>query len=85
MGGKLSSLKSHIAAVKSNSLFEGTDFKLAASHHPLNDKVASECGFTSLSVRIVKVAAATTIFIAVQLASSVIVNFVLHFSWNAFL
>ncbi|KAI9185756.1 hypothetical protein LWI28_010390 [Acer negundo] len=31
-----------------------TDFKLASSHHPLNDKVAHECGFTSLSVRIVK-------------------------------
>ncbi|KAK4851661.1 hypothetical protein QYF36_017261 [Acer negundo] len=34
--------------------FSHTDFKLASSHHPLNDKVAHECGFTSLSVRIVK-------------------------------
>ncbi|KAK0599572.1 hypothetical protein LWI29_006509 [Acer saccharum] len=54
VGGQLSSLESHIDAVKAISLFEGTDFKLASSHHPLNDKVAHECGFTSLSVLIVK-------------------------------
>ncbi|KAH7521052.1 hypothetical protein JRO89_XSUnG0123600 [Xanthoceras sorbifolium] len=54
VGGKLSSLETHIDAVKAISLFEGTDFKLASSHHPLNDKVAHECGFTSLSIRIVK-------------------------------
>ena len=51
----MSALEKHIEAVKSNSLFEGTDFKLASCHQPLNDKVARECGFTSLSVRIVKV------------------------------
>ncbi|KAL3515922.1 hypothetical protein ACH5RR_022824 [Cinchona calisaya] len=54
VGGKMSALKKHIEAVKSNSLFEGTDFKLASCHRPLDDKVARECGFTSLSVRIVK-------------------------------
>ncbi|KAH0726940.1 hypothetical protein KY284_002805 [Solanum tuberosum] len=54
VGGKLSSLKEHIAAVKLNCLFEGTDFKLASCHEPSNDRVAVECGFTSLSIRIVK-------------------------------
>ncbi|CAM8902012.1 unnamed protein product [Rhodiola kirilowii] len=54
VGGKLSALKRHIEEVKSNSLFKGTDFKLASCHHPANDKVAKECGFTSLSIRIVK-------------------------------
>lgn len=54
VGGKLSSLEKHIAAMKSNSLFEGTDFKLASCHQPSNDRVAEECGFTSLSIRIVK-------------------------------
>lgn len=54
IGGKLSLLEKHIAAVKSNSLFEGTDFKLASCHDPLNDQVAKECGFTSLSIRVVK-------------------------------
>ena len=55
VGGKLSSLEKHIAAVKSNVLFEGTDFKLATCDHPVDDKVAKECGFTSLSIRIVQV------------------------------
>ncbi|KAF8392701.1 hypothetical protein HHK36_023050 [Tetracentron sinense] len=54
VGGKLSSLEKHITAVKSNSLFEGTDFKLASCHGPLNDRIAKECGFTSLSIRVVK-------------------------------
>ncbi|KAF5463304.1 hypothetical protein F2P56_019226 [Juglans regia] len=54
VGGKLSLLEKHIAAVMSNILFEGTDFKLATCDHPLNDKVAKECGFTSLSIRVVK-------------------------------
>ncbi|XVF31482.1 hypothetical protein REPUB_Repub16aG0150000 [Reevesia pubescens] len=54
VGGLLSALKKHIEAVKSNTLFQGTDFKLASSHHPLNDKVALECGFTFLSIRVVK-------------------------------
>jgi len=54
VGGNLSSLESHIEALKAyNSLFHRTDFKLATCHHPLNDKVAQECGFTSLSIRIV--------------------------------
>lgn len=52
----MSALEKHIEAVKlRGSLFEGTDFKLASCSRPLNDKIASECGFTSLSVRIVKV------------------------------
>lgn len=55
VGGKLSALEEHIAAVKLNSLFEGTDFKLASCHEPSNDRVSMECGFTSLSIRIVKV------------------------------
>lgn len=55
VGGKLSALEAHIDAVKANALFEGTDFKLASCDQPLNDKVAKECGFTSLSIRIVEV------------------------------
>ncbi|XP_057493087.1 rhodanese-like domain-containing protein 6 isoform X3 [Actinidia eriantha] len=54
VGGKLSSLEKHIAAVSSNTLFEGTDFKLASCHQPSDDKVAKECGFTKLSIRVVK-------------------------------
>ncbi|CAK9179574.1 unnamed protein product [Ilex paraguariensis] len=54
VGGKLPSLEKHIAAVKSKSLFQGTDFKLASCHEPSNDKLAQECGFNSLSIRIVK-------------------------------
>ncbi|XP_062143267.1 rhodanese-like domain-containing protein 6 [Alnus glutinosa] len=54
VGGKLSLLEKHIANVRSNSLFEGTDFKLAACDRPLNDKVAKECGFNALSIRVVK-------------------------------
>uniref|UniRef100_A0A7N0UYP9 Rhodanese domain-containing protein n=1 Tax=Kalanchoe fedtschenkoi TaxID=63787 RepID=A0A7N0UYP9_KALFE len=54
VGGKLYALEKHIEEVKSSKLFEGTDFKLASCHHPANDKVAKECGFTSLSIRIVK-------------------------------
>ncbi|GLT88434.1 hypothetical protein SLE2022_064610 [Rubroshorea leprosula] len=54
VGGQFVSLEKHIDAVKSNSLFEGTDFKLASCHYPLDDKVARECGFTSLSIRIVE-------------------------------
>ncbi|KAF4347253.1 hypothetical protein G4B88_015763 [Cannabis sativa] len=54
VGGKMCSLKKHISDVESNSLFHGTDFKLAACPRPLNNKVAKECGFTSLSIRIVK-------------------------------
>ncbi|CAI8603559.1 unnamed protein product [Vicia faba] len=55
VGGSLSSLEQHIEALKANNtLFLGTDFKLATCHHPLNDDVAKECGFTSLSIRVVK-------------------------------
>ncbi|KZV43675.1 rhodanese-like domain-containing protein 6-like [Dorcoceras hygrometricum] len=54
VGGKLKALEKHIEAVKSISLFEGTDFKLASCSEPNNDRVADECGFTSLSIRIVK-------------------------------
>nr|GEY84062.1 hypothetical protein [Tanacetum cinerariifolium] len=55
VGGKLSALEQHIAAVMSfSNLFEGTDFKLATCNEPINDKVAEECGFTNLSIRIVK-------------------------------
>lgn len=54
VGGKLKALEKHIEAVKSISLFEGTDFKLASCSEPINDRVAIECGFTSLSIRIVK-------------------------------
>lgn len=55
VGGRLKALEEHIEAVKSNPLFEGTDFKLASCLEPLNDQVAKECGFTSLCVRMVKV------------------------------
>lgn len=51
----MSALEKHIEAVKLNCLFEGTDFKLASCNQPSDDKVARECGFTSLSIRIVKV------------------------------
>ncbi|CAN0918553.1 Rhodanese-like domain-containing protein 6 [Linum grandiflorum] len=58
IGGKLSCLKKHIVALKSHHpCFEhGTDFKLASCDFPpFNDHVvAHECGFTSLSIRIVK-------------------------------
>ncbi|MED6216612.1 Rhodanese-like domain-containing protein 6 [Stylosanthes scabra] len=55
VGGKLSSLESHIEALKAKDpVFETTDFKLATCHEPLNDRVAKECGFTSLSIRIVE-------------------------------
>ncbi|CAN7019695.1 hypothetical protein BRARA_F00588 [Brassica rapa] len=54
VGGKLAALEEHIASAKSNCLFEGTDFKLASCNHPLNDKVSQECGFTSLSIRVVE-------------------------------
>ncbi|RDX75292.1 Rhodanese-like domain-containing protein 6, partial [Mucuna pruriens] len=54
VGGNLSSLHTHIQDLKAyNTSFHDTDFKLATCHHPLNDQVAKECGFTSLSIRIV--------------------------------
>ncbi|XP_072998133.1 rhodanese-like domain-containing protein 6 [Typha latifolia] len=54
VGGKMSSLEKHIAELESMSLFEGTDFKLASCERPSNEKIAQECGFTSLSIRVVK-------------------------------
>ncbi|ERN03155.1 hypothetical protein AMTRI_Chr02g263390 [Amborella trichopoda] len=54
VGGKISSLQKHMAAVQSNALFEGCDFKLASCHSPKNISIAKECGFTSLSIRVVK-------------------------------
>ena len=41
--------------MKSNSLFEGTDFKFATYDGPVDGRISRECGFTSLSVRVVKV------------------------------
>lgn len=51
----MSALEKHIGEMSSNSLFDGTDFKLASCEDPVDDRVARECGFTSLSVRLVKV------------------------------
>lgn len=49
------SLEKHIAALKSMSLFDDTDFKLASCEHPSDARVTRECGFTELSIRVVKV------------------------------
>ncbi|KAG0499077.1 hypothetical protein HPP92_003768 [Vanilla planifolia] len=54
IGGRFSALEEHIAAMKTDSLFYGTDFKLAPCCYPTNEKIAKECGFNSLSVRAVK-------------------------------
>ncbi|KAJ0976430.1 hypothetical protein J5N97_018395 [Dioscorea zingiberensis] len=54
IGGKMSSLEKHIAEMRSDTLFDGTDFKLASCDQPSDDKIAKECGFTNLSIRIVK-------------------------------
>nr|CAD1816874.1 unnamed protein product [Ananas comosus var. bracteatus] len=54
VGGKMKSLEKHIAEMRSNAFFDGTDFKLASCEHPKDDRVARECGFTSLSIRVVK-------------------------------
>jgi hypothetical protein len=48
-------LEKHVEEMSSNSLFDGTDFKLASCEDPVDERVARECGFTSLSVRLVKV------------------------------
>ncbi|CAL5093044.1 unnamed protein product [Urochloa decumbens] len=55
LGGRMAALEKHIAEMSSNALFDGTDFKLASCEDPVDEKVARECGFTSLSVRVVKV------------------------------
>ncbi|GJN35210.1 hypothetical protein PR202_gb23959 [Eleusine coracana subsp. coracana] len=54
LGGRMAALEKHIVEMSSNSLFEGTDFKLASCEDPVDERVARECGFTSLSVRVVK-------------------------------
>ncbi|KAF9620921.1 hypothetical protein IFM89_015318 [Coptis chinensis] len=55
VGGKLSCLEEHIAAVKLINLFDGTDFKLASCQDfQSNDNIVKECGFNSLSIRLVK-------------------------------
>ncbi|KAJ4773127.1 rhodanese-like domain protein [Rhynchospora pubera] len=54
VGGKMSSLEKHIEEMKLNPLFDGTDFKLATCDQPTDDKIIKECGFDSLSVRVVK-------------------------------
>ncbi|KAH9627073.1 hypothetical protein KSS87_023761 [Heliosperma pusillum] len=56
IGGDLSKLENHIDAVLRlyDVVFKGTDFKLASCDEPVDMEVAKECGFTSLSVRIVK-------------------------------
>lgn len=51
----MSSLEKHIEMMRSDELFEGTDFKLASCDGPSNERIARECGFTDLSVRVVKV------------------------------
>ncbi|XP_040385758.1 rhodanese-like domain-containing protein 6 isoform X2 [Oryza brachyantha] len=54
LGGRMAALEEHVAEMSSNALFEGTDFKLASCEDPVDERVARECGFTSLSVRLVK-------------------------------
>ncbi|KQJ86306.1 rhodanese-like domain-containing protein 6 isoform X4 [Brachypodium distachyon] len=54
LGGRMAALEKHIEEMSSNSLFDGTDFKLASCEEPVDERVARECGFTSLSVRLVK-------------------------------
>ena len=51
----MAALEKHIEEMSSNSLFDGTDFKLASCEDPIDERVARECGFTYLSVRLVKV------------------------------
>ncbi|XP_042462853.1 rhodanese-like domain-containing protein 6 isoform X1 [Zingiber officinale] len=54
VGGNMPSLEKHIAALKSMSLFDDTDFKLASCEHPSDSRITRECGFTELSIRVVK-------------------------------
>lgn len=51
----MESIEKHIEEMKLNPIFDGTDFKLATCDQPTNDKVIRECGFDSLSIRVVKV------------------------------
>lgn len=50
----MSSLEKHIEVMRSDRLFEGTDFKLASCDGPSDEMIVRECGFTDLSVRVVK-------------------------------
>lgn len=54
----MEALLKHIAAVKGHELFHDIDFKLSSCTQPVHRRVAAETGFTTLSVRIVKVFAA---------------------------
>ncbi|KAJ3681331.1 hypothetical protein LUZ60_015820 [Juncus effusus] len=54
VGGKMESLEKHIEEMKLNPLFDGTDFKLASCESPTNERISRECGFDSLSIRVVK-------------------------------
>uniref|UniRef100_A0ACD5YJQ3 Uncharacterized protein n=1 Tax=Avena sativa TaxID=4498 RepID=A0ACD5YJQ3_AVESA len=54
LGGRMAALEKHIQEMSSNILFDGTDFKLASCEDRVDERVARECGFTSLSVRLVK-------------------------------
>ncbi|KAJ7563540.1 hypothetical protein O6H91_03G114500 [Diphasiastrum complanatum] len=56
VGGTMACLRKHINAVEQHPLFNECDFKLAESSNPINAnaKLAVECGFDSLSVRLVK-------------------------------
>lgn len=51
----MESLEKHVEEMKLNPLFDGTDFKLASCDQPTDDKIIRECGFDSLSIRVVKV------------------------------
>ncbi len=51
----MESLFKHMDAVDANPLFANIDFKLSSCKPCADQKVAAECGFTTLSVRAVKV------------------------------
>jgi hypothetical protein len=55
VGGTMESLFKHMDAVDANPLFANIDFKLSSCKPCADQKVAAECGFTTLSVRAVKV------------------------------
>lgn len=70
LGGHLESLGKHIAAVDAHPLFHGIDFKLSSCTQPIHPQVAAECGFTMLSVRVVKVCAAKSAPIMIRAVDS---------------
>lgn len=51
----MESLEKHIKEIKLNPQFDGIDFKLASCDQPTDNKIIRECGFDSLSIRVVKV------------------------------